>query len=123
MAVTKANNICNIEHHEDLVILTPTVNLRELEYEEFEAVVDATLEMFENGNTRHVVIDFGRTEYFGSHTITLLLKLGKTTQGLGGKMALARLSAHEQEILKAAVLDKFWPIYSSVEEATDAVKA
>jgi anti-anti-sigma regulatory factor len=76
MAMTTAFSICDVECEEDIVILTPTVNLRELEYDDFEAVVDTTLEMLENGDVRHVVIDFGRTEYFSSHTISLMLNLG-----------------------------------------------
>jgi anti-anti-sigma factor len=123
MAMTTAFSICDVECQEDVVILTPTVNLRELEYDDFEAVVDTTLEMLENGDVRHVVIDFGHTEYFGSHTITSLQKLGKKAQSQGGKMVLARMSVQEQDILKAMALDTFWPICSSTEDATEAVKA
>ena len=120
--MTNAESICNMEHQNDLVILTPTVNLRELDYDEFEVAIEPTLKMLENGNVRHVVIDFGRTEYFGSHTITSLLKLGKKTRSAGGRMAFARMSLHEREVLEATALDTFWPVYSSRAEATEAVR-
>ena len=95
----------------------------ELVYEGFEAVVNTTLGMLDNGDVKHVVVDFDRTDYFGSHVITLLLKTGKKTRSLGGKLALAGLSAHETEILKTTKLDTFWPVYSSRDEAIGAVKA
>jgi anti-anti-sigma factor len=123
MAMTTAISICDVERQEDIVILTPTMNLRELDYDEFEVAIEPTLEMLANENARHLVIDFGQTDYFGSHTITSLLKLGKKARSVGGKMALAGISLHEREILKATLLDTFWPVYSSREEAAEAVKA
>jgi hypothetical protein len=33
------------------------------------------------------------------------------------------MSLHEREILEATALDTFWPVYSSREEATEAVNA
>lgn len=121
--MTTAINICDVKRHEATVILTPTINLGELDYDEFEAAIEPSLEMLEGGDVRHVVIDFVHTDYFGSHTITSLLKLGKKVRSVGGKMALARTSLHEREILGAMALDKFWPTYSSREDAIEAVKA
>jgi anti-anti-sigma factor len=123
MAMTTAISICDVERQDDIAILTPTVNLRELDYDEFEVAIEPTLEMLANGNAWHLVIDFGQTDYFGSHTITSLLKLGKQARNAGGRMAFARMSLHEREILEATALDTFWPVYSSRAEATEAVKA
>ena len=120
--MTTATSICDVERQEDIVILTPTVNLRELEYEDFEAAIAPTLKMLEGGSVRHVVVDFGHSDYFGSHTITSLLKLDKKTRTAGGRMAFARMSLREREILKATRLDTFWPVCSSREEATEAVR-
>ena len=121
--MTTSTSICNVERQGEIALLTPTMNLGELVYEEFEAVVYTTLEMLDRREVRHVVIDFERTDYFGSHTITLLMKLGQKARSLGGKLALANLSAREKEILKATKLDTFWPMYSSSDEAIEAVKA
>ena len=120
--MTTAMSICDVERQEDIVILTPRVNLRELEYEDFEAAIAPTLKMLEGGSVRHVVVDFGHSDYFGSHTITSLLKLDKKTRTAGGRMALARMSLREREILEATALDTFWPMYSSREQATEAVR-
>jgi anti-anti-sigma regulatory factor len=98
------------------------VNLRELDYDDFEAAIAPTLRMLESGSARHVVIDFGHSDYFGSHTITSLLKLGKQARNAGGRMAFARMSLHEREVLEATALDTFWPVYSSRAEATEAVR-
>lgn len=38
-------------------------------------------------------------------------------------VAFARMSLREREILEATALDTFWPVYSSREEATEAVNA
>ena len=120
--MTTATSICDVEHRADTVILTPTVNLRELDYDDFEAAIAPPLQMLGGGSVRHVVIDFGHSDYFGSHTITSLLKLDKKTRTAGGRMALARMSLREREILEATALDTFWPVYSSREEATEAVR-
>ena len=120
--MTTATSICDVDHRADTVILTPTVNLRELDYDDFEAAIAPTLQMLGGGSVRHVVVDFGHSDYFGSHTITSLLKLDKKTRTAGGRMALARMSLREREILEATALDTFWPVYSSREEATEAVR-
>ena len=120
--MTAAINICNVERRANIVVLTPRVNLRELDYDDFEAAIAPTLRMLESGSVRHVVIDFGHSDYFGSHTITSLLKLGKKTRNAGGRMAFARMSLHEREVLEATALDTFWPVYSSRAEATEAVR-
>lgn len=121
--MTTAISVCDVECQGDIAILTPTMDLGELVYEDFEGVVYTTLEMLDNGNVRHVVIDFDRTKYFGSRTITSLLKLGNTTRSHGGKMVLAGLSPQEKEILKVTKLDTFWPMCSSREAAIEAVQS
>jgi hypothetical protein len=55
MDVTITNSICNMGHQKDLVILTPRVNLRELDYDDFEAAIAPTLRMLESGSVRHVL--------------------------------------------------------------------
>ena len=69
---------------------------------------------------RNVVVDFGRTDYFGSSALGLLVRLEQEVRRRDGGMALCNVSAHEQDILRVTGLDALWTVRPSREETIEA---
>jgi anti-anti-sigma factor len=69
-----------------------------------------------------VVLDFRKTDYYGSTALGFFVKLWKRVRDRDGRMAFCGVSDHEREILRVTHLDGMWPICSSREEAVQAVE-
>jgi anti-anti-sigma factor len=111
-----------VERQDDTLIVTPTGDLRELEFAQIEAGAEAILERIERALVRNVVVDFQGTDYYGSTALGVFVKLWKRVCRHGGKMAFCNLSGHENEILEITRLNGLWPICRSRAEALAAVR-
>ena len=112
--------IFEIEREGETIIVTPGANLSELEDMELNArgVVDVLSDL----SIKNLVMDFQKTDYFGSTALALFVKFWKMVTDRNGCMAFCNLSEHELEILNATKLDKLWPICDSRVEAMKAVE-
>lgn len=112
------------EDYENVWVLTPQDNLGELNFQQLSLDADRLLEVYgQSSGRRDVVIDFGRTSYFGSSTISVLLRIWKRVSERNSRMALCNLSPDELEILEVVRLHEIWPICGSREAAIAAVTA
>jgi anti-anti-sigma factor len=105
----------------DTLIVTPTSNLREVVYDQVEAGAEEVLERLNNPSIRNVVMDFAKTDYFGSTAVGFFVRLWKRVCTGNGRMAFCNVSDHEREILRVTKLHELWPICSTREEALRAV--
>jgi anti-anti-sigma factor len=117
-----ATRIFELEQKHDTIIVVPIVDLRELDYQRIEAGAREILERLNGTGIQNVILDFGKTDYYGSTALGFFLKLWKRVRGRNGRMAFCNVSDHEQEILQITNLDHLWPICSSRSEALEAVK-
>jgi anti-anti-sigma factor len=117
-----ASGIFEIEQEDDTIIVVPAVDLRELEYGRIEAGARKVLDLLNGTGVKNVVLDFHKTDYYGSTALGLFLKLWKRVRIRNGRMAFCNVSDHEKEILQITKLDHLWPICSSRIEALEAVK-
>jgi stage II sporulation protein AA (anti-sigma F factor antagonist) len=116
------DEMMEIERQGDTLILTPLGDLRELYCQEIEAEREQVQRHLEaEPSIRGVVVDFGKTDYFGSTALGLLVWLRHEMRVRGGRMALCNLSAHEQDIVEVTGTDVLWTVYPSREEAVAAV--
>jgi anti-anti-sigma factor len=106
----------------DTLIVVPAVDLRELDYQRMEAGAKTILELLNGSGVKNVVLDFHKTDYYGSTALAFFLKLWTRVRRRNGRMAFCNVSAHEKEILQATRLDQVWPICSSRREALEAVR-
>ena len=117
-----AGGVFEIEKEGDTIIVVPAVDLRELDYQRIEAGAKAILELLNGTGIKNVVVDFGKTDYYGSSALSFFLKLWKTARGRNGRMAFCNVSDHEKEILQVTSLDRLWPVCPSRNEALAAVR-
>jgi anti-anti-sigma factor len=117
-----AAGIFEIEQQNDTIIVVPLVDLGELDYQRIEAGASEILELLNGTGIKYVILDFGKTDYYGSTALGFFLKLWKTARIRNGGMAFCNVSDHEQEILQITKRDQMWPICSSRNEALEAIR-
>jgi anti-anti-sigma factor len=114
--------IFDFEHSGDILILIPNMDLRELE---FDALEGGAVEVFDELNSdasHNVVLDFHKTDYYGSTALAFFVKFWKRVKSSGGKMVFCNVSAHEREVLELTNLTSLWPIYETREDAINAIE-
>jgi anti-anti-sigma factor len=111
----------HIETEGKIVVVVPERDLREFEFGEIEREGAELLEMLDGPDARSVVVDFHRTDYYGSTALSFFVKLWKRVRATGGKMAFCNVSAHELEILELTKLDTLWSLCGTRNEAFEEV--
>ncbi len=101
----------------EVLILSPTANLSELELSYSAAEFRTALQEIEDAGYRHVVLDFTGTDYYGSTALGFFVKLWKRVSKIDGGMAFCNVSAHEREVLHVTRLDTLWPICGTRQQA------
>ncbi len=117
-----AGGMFEVEQEGDTIIVVPTVDLRELDYQQIEEGAATILHLLSGTAIQNVVMDFHKTDYYGSTALGFFLKLWKEIRKKKGYMTFCNVSDHEKEILHMTHLDRLWPIYSSRAEALQAVR-
>ena len=116
------DGIFEIEQEDDTIIVVPAVDLRELDYQWIEAGAKEVFDHLNGTGIKNIVLDFHKTDYYGSTALGFFLKLWKRVRSRNGRMAFCNVSDHEKEILQFTKLDHLWSICSSRSEALEAVK-
>jgi len=121
-SVQRDTRIFDIEQYGDTIVLAPTVNLRESDYEGIEEGARDIFELLDSSPFRNIVLDFSRTDFYGSTALGFFLKLWKRARKQDGQLVFCNLSDYEREIMQIARLDQLWSICSSRSEALQAVQ-
>src|ERR1043166_1227184 len=85
------------EREGDILILTPLINMSELEYSQ--SMTSEILATFNDPTIKNLILGFQKTDYFGSTALGFFIRLYKMIKDRGGRMILCNMSAHETEIL------------------------
>jgi anti-sigma B factor antagonist len=121
--MAKTAGLYEIERAGATVVLTPLTDLRELDYREIESGAKEVLALLGGAPpVKNVVLDFHKTDFYGSTALGFFVKLWKRVRAGGGNMAFCHLSAHELEVLRVTKLDKVWPVCATRAEALAAVE-
>ena len=115
------SGVFEFEQVGETLIVTPRIDLRELAYEQVEAGARDLLDLLNRASVKNVVLDFHKTDYYGSTALGFFVRLWKRVRQRGGSLAFCNISDHEKEILRVTKLDHLWPVCSSREEALQAV--
>lgn len=83
--------------------------------------VAKVLEVAKSSRVKHLVIDLGRANYFGSVMIGEFMRLGVAVRERGGRIALCGASADMQDVLRIMKLDSMWEIFPRQDDAIRAI--
>jgi anti-anti-sigma factor len=114
--------IFEIEQEGDTIIVVPAADLQELEYQRIEEGARRILDLLSGDAVKNVVMDFCKTDYYGSTALCFFMKLWKRVSTQNGRMAFCNVSAHEKELLQIMNLDRLWSICTTRAEALAAVR-
>lgn len=111
-----------IERTSEAVVLIPQSNLSELEFEQFEAEAGPVLETLGQTPGTNVVVDFHKTDFFGSSALGFFMKLIHQVRKGNGRMVFCNLSDHEKEILRVTKTDTMCSICPTRAEAIESLR-
>jgi anti-anti-sigma factor len=114
-------SLLHVERLGDTLVVTPQQDLCELDYGEIEEESREALQVLRDETVKHVVIDLGKTDYYGSTALGFFLKLWKRVRTRDGRLAFCNVSPHERDILRLTRLDNVWTICATRDEALAAV--
>ena len=98
--------------------VTPIGDLGDLHFEELSVGGDRLVTQYEaKSQLANVLVDFCNTSYFGSSTISVLLKLWQRVQARGGRMVFCCMTDDEVEILEVVQLIQLWPMCATRDDA------
>lgn len=119
--MASSTNLFDIEQLDGVVVVTPHSDLRELDYRQIEHGAAEVLAILRSGAASSVVMDFHRTDYYGSTALAFFLNVWKEVRNQGGHMAFCHVSPHEMQILRLMRLETLWSICDTRDEALAAV--
>jgi anti-anti-sigma factor len=105
----------------DTLIVTPTGDLSELEFQAVDSGGAEVLRSLEESGAKNVVLDLRRLDHTGSSALGFFVRLLTRVRSRHGRMALFNVSEHEREILEVTNLSGLWPLCASREAALAAV--
>jgi anti-anti-sigma factor len=119
---TITGDVFEIEQKDDTLIVVRAMDLRELDHQRIEKGAREILDRLNGTGIKNVILDFGKTDYYGSTAINFFLRLWSMVRRRNGRMAFYNVSDHQKEILHVMRLDHLWPICSSRSEAAEVIK-
>ena len=117
-----SESLFDVERDGDVLVIVPTTDLRESAFEALDAGAKGIFDLLAGGGIQGVVVDFHRTDYYGSTALGFFLRLWKRVSRRGGRMAFCNVSEHEREILAVTRLDTLWPTCRTRPEALTLVR-
>lgn len=115
-----AEPLFEIEDLGDIVVISPVRDMGE--FEMADADLPAYQQLLELATDRSVVIDMSRTDYFGSSTVGLFIRLVKQVQSHNRAVAFCNLSLHEQEVVGITHVKELLNVKDSREDAIAFVR-
>ncbi len=113
----------SLEPEGNILFLTPTRNLGDLDLMSVSESCQAIVERFTETGCRHVVLDLGSIDYFGSTALGLFVRLWSKVSQRGGKMVVCDASDNEKTILRHTRLDTIWPVVTTRDDAVQWIEA
>lgn len=120
--MSDAPGIFDIEQLDDEIIVTPKADLREFEFQQIELAAGDVLKLLNSDRARNVIMDFHKTDYYGSTALAFFVSVWKKVRSHGGHMAFCGVSQHEKQILALTRLDTLWSVCDTREQALAAVR-
>lgn len=119
----KPDDRFQIEMHDGVCVVIPATDMESLEWELVEPAADLVLGPVLNNDSPRIIFDLSRIGFFGSVFLSLLLRCWRHVDAQGGTMLICGAGEHAQELLRLTALDTLWSIYTTRDEALEAIQA
>lgn len=102
-------------------ILCPQSDGASFRYADLQMEANYVRTMVANPNYKHLTIDLGNLDYFGSEFIGALITIAREKKNRGGQVAVCNAAPQMLEVLKNMSLFRLWPYYATRQEALDSL--
>jgi anti-anti-sigma factor len=120
--MTHATSLIQLHFEPETVVVNVLRDLREFEFAQIEEQARRIIELLDVRTFRNLVIDFSRTDVFGSTALSCFSQLSNEVSQRNGQMVFCGLSPHEREMLQITRLDTLWPMVGTKKEALRAIR-
>lgn len=90
------------------------------------ALETAAVELLEVAKTADpalIVVDMGRTKFFGSAFLGTLFRVWRRLTARGGKLSVCSATGPCAEVLEVTQVDRLWSLFDTREEAVESMKS
>jgi anti-sigma B factor antagonist len=116
-----ANEYFQVKRHGDMAVIVPSPEVENLPDTVINTAAAMVLAPLKVDPPTNLIIDLTNVRYFGSAFITFLLRCHLPMKQQGGELVLAGVNDRVRELLKTTALDTLWALYSTRQEAMDAL--
>lgn len=110
-----------VKWHSGTLIVIPGGDIESMKWDLIEQAADVVMGPIEETEVPLVIFDLSEVDYFGSVFLSLMLRCHKAVKPRGGELVLCGASPMATELLQVTALDTLWAIYSTREEAIEAL--
>lgn len=119
---TRNHKVFLAELQGDTMIVSPQGDAAGFRDTDISHELKTLLELVDDPRVANLLVDFGRSNYFGSIIIGAIHNLGVKVRAGGGKLGMCDISDEMLETLKTLKLDTIWTTYDSRKAALKAFK-
>ena len=115
------HKILQIERQPGVLIVVPRGDSVSFRSSDVSKELASVVELARAAEVRHVVVDLGSENYFGTVIIGAINQIGQTIAAKGGRLIVCRASDDMLRILKVMHFDDLWPVYPTRKDALKAL--
>ena len=87
------------------------------------AAAEELLEIAQTSDPPLIVVDMGRTNFFGSAFLGTLFRVWRRLTSRGGKMCVCGATGPCAEVLEITQVDRLWDLHKTREAAVESLKS
>ena len=120
---TRHHKVFLAELHGDTLLVIPQGDAAGFRDSDIAREHKVLMELVDDPRVANVLVDFGRSNYFGSTVIGAIHNLGIKIRAGGGKLGICDASDEMRETLRTLRLDGIWQQYDSLKAALKDFKS
>src|SRR5438552_13255161 len=110
-----------VERHGDVAVITPSPDVEKMPDNLMEQAAQMVLAPLRSDPPTGLIFDLSQVDYVGSVFLSFLLRCHKRVKEHGCEVVVAGASPRARELLHMTALDTLWALYSTREEALEAL--
>jgi anti-sigma B factor antagonist len=115
------NEFFQVRRHGDIAVITPSPQIEHLPETLLQPAAQMILAPLKEDPPNQIIVDLSAVGYFGSSFITFLLRCHEILKQRGSELSLSGVNPQIRELLKTTNLDTLWALYTTANEAIDAL--
>ena len=111
----------SFRRHGEIAVVEVSAAIEDLPSSAIETAAQVVLSPLKANPPSNVIVDLSRVKFFTSEFISFLLRCHVIVKRHHGELVLAGVSTAVRELLRQTALDTLWAIYTSRQQALDAL--